>query len=298
MISKLRRNLKDVHAHEKRETLSGYLTYDSFDEPITFSRVLLNFTDIFKNLFDTFTPYKTARHRQRDLLQFFDGLKHLGVGLFTAVMLIVNLIFTTVNLFIFIGTLVWDAIQGHNGSSIEWRLPSAIYIASLALSEICLGISQIITSPLSLIRVTWRSFFSKDKEWEVFQDRSSIKRLVTEADELMNLNQSGSVVRMHEVLYTLTRKLESNYESKRQATYHTFTPLPRSWVDVKGLFNRRMIKIGKGSWKEATTEVELGNAVLVDGEKARINHYLLFFRSPRNDHGAVDAEEYGIYCNN
>lgn len=276
-ISKWRRDLKEAHALRQRRLPTHHI--DILGESVTIPRILLNFADILKIFGDMFTPYKTKRHIWRDFLQLFEGLKNLGVGLFHLLFSVGALIFETVLIIVALGEMAWSAIQGRYGWSIQgsalWSL--TMHCAFMGLSEICLGISQIITSPLTLISITWRSFLPSNQQSEIFQDRASIKQLVAEADELIQSNEPGSVASMYKVLHSLSRKLESNV-SKRQSTY--FSPTPQLPVYIPFLFENRMVQVDEYTWASATEDT-LGSATLAEVEKRRIMDYLKFFRVPR-----------------
>lgn len=187
MLSKMRGYLKQRIFEFKNERMSVYSQYSIYHPA-------LYFLDILKNINDTFKPYKTKNHRKRDLLQAEESIRKIITGILG---LFSSIIFA-------LGALILD---GASLSSVFKNI-----IGNIAL--IIKGIIELVLSPLVLIRVIWRTAFSPDlKEKQVFQERESIKRLVSELQEAIALNDKDTIGKIRPTLAQLFRKeREYDYE--------------------------------------------------------------------------------------
>lgn len=174
----------------------------------TTPEVLLYFFDMFKDAMDTFKPYKTKRHLERDLYQFFYGLKNTIVGLFCLLWaILLNVLFGTF-------VLIVKVCSNRQEITLDLLMDAPVNLLG-ALAQTIRGGTQILASPASLLRIIWRSYLSQDMEEQKFQQRKSIIRLVDEAEIIMENAPSDSVEKMSLVLNELHRKLCSNLDKKQ-----------------------------------------------------------------------------------
>lgn len=202
-ISRARRYLKEAHQNTKKGSSSLY----------SYPEALLYFVDMAKDVTVTFTPYKTARHRNHDLWQSINGLGNLLMGVVSGLS---SLVF-------FSGSLLYEVIPSlftKGPKSCLFALGHSFYVLGGdllgATAQTLRGVTQIVTSPLTLARVGVRSFLSRNTPWQKFQERKSIQRLVAEIDSIMESNQPGSIGQIRKALNQLARKAESNRDIKKQ----------------------------------------------------------------------------------
>lgn len=195
----LRRNMKhtsyQVHKLEQNS-----------DRFYTFQDAGLYLLDIVKDGVDTFKPYKTKRHLERDLYQLFFGARNCVVGFLAVFGGLMN-----------IPSLVFSVFSGEALNRSETIARNTLG----GLAQMLRGAFQIVASPLSLIRIPFRYFAFHGIRDEKFQDRASIKQLVKDADDLL-INPSHSeakVSQMRFILDELQRKTIVQNDSKNQPCY-------------------------------------------------------------------------------
>lgn len=181
-ISGLRRLLKDKHDQEMLYYFSESFMYS--DAPsywfgkmdrtapwlsASYPHALLQLVNIAKDFRDTFTPYKTPRHVTRDKWQLFTGILNLFSGLllfFTMICLLPLVVGITLfvlpinfllrspepNMSIAKNPMVWLHASG------------AILLTNLAL--VLRGTTQIITAPLTLLRIGFRMYHFRNVPYE------------------------------------------------------------------------------------------------------------------------------------
>jgi hypothetical protein len=153
-----------------------------------------------KELVDTVAHYKTLRHRKRDLKQFYYGVVNTASGLF----------FICILVGFFIGRVFFDRVPNLFNGSFLSDIKNDLYelggdlLGSFA--QTFRGITQILTSPLTMVRVLYRTWLTRDKNWETFQERKSVVRLVTEATEILASNNQGSIEKISNTLDQLIHK--------------------------------------------------------------------------------------------
>lgn len=202
-----RRKLKSDHEKQKDPKENILQRY-------TLAQSLLYFVDMGKDFLDTLSPYKTKGHVYRDLFQLFYGLKNtfIGIGGFMLTIGVVILDFILIPL---------DSDSTLKGSLFR---QGANFLGSFG--QILRGVTQIVTSPFSILRTIPRGLLTKDKEWEAFQDRKSIVNLVKCADTI--LDENGSIGSMRIILDQLIRKAKSN-TIKKQYSHHALRTETENW---------------------------------------------------------------------
>jgi len=224
-LSSARRKLKKINFHA------------SDARPFNDTSTALIFLDIVKDAVDTFKPYKTQQHRARDLEQFYAGLKH---ALKAVVFILISALWLIAGLSYFIVAPILGTIKYlsriPDADSTSVTLLSEItnaYLNSIqmmsasietfvgSLAQTLRGITQMITAPLTLLRIPLRDYLSPGRPEQKFQDRKSIQRLLAEADSIMATAQDNpdATAHMHPILEELYRKSHSQHEHKKQATY-------------------------------------------------------------------------------
>lgn len=206
-LSSLRRTLKqyDFKICQKHQNVD-YFIYSS-------AGAALFFLDMAKDVVDTFKPYKTKYHRNRDLLQFFYGLKNTIYSLVSIPAICADLIFSAL---VFIAAPITALINYNEESFIDYLAEEYLYALGIiiysltnilgATAQAIRGVTQIVTAPLTLTRVLLRTMLSIGRVEEKFQDRKSIKRLVGEADHILSKDGSKRVSEMKPILDELYRK--------------------------------------------------------------------------------------------
>ena len=249
-LSKLRQRLK-AEATQLRPSI--YSFYSS-------SEAQLYLADMAKDGLDTFTPYKTARHRRRDLLQGFYGLKNTMVGVifvcFASWVFVANLCFRTV-----------PSLFRQGFRPFLSKIKNDFYGLGIdlfgAFTQTLRGVTQIATWPLSILRSSWRSVLSRNKEWQNFQDRKSVVSLVKKADSVMQLNSPGSVGSMRNIIDSLAKKALDNEEKKQASTRGKIPTRSFYGAPISGITYLKMNKLGD---------------MLSESEIDRINSYVKYFR--------------------
>ncbi|MDP1604408.1 MAG: hypothetical protein Q8M03_14220 [Legionella sp.] len=244
-LSKLRQRLK---AEAERPILSFYSS----------SEAQLYLADMAKDGLDTFTPYKTARHRRRDLLQGFYGLKNTMVGVFfvcfASWVFVANLCFRTV-----------PSLFRQGFRPFLSKIKNDFYGLGIdlfgAFTQTLRGVTQIATWPLSILRSSWRSLLSG--KWQNFQDRKSVVSLVKKADSVMQLNSPGSVGSMRNIIDSLAKKVLDNEEKKQVSTRGKIPTRSFYGAPISGITYLKMNKLGD---------------MLSESEIDRINSYVNYFR--------------------
>lgn len=195
----LRRNLKHTNyqVHQLELHVGRFYTLQDAG---------LYILDIVKDGVDTFKPYKTKRHLERDLYQLFFGARNCVVGflaVFGGLMNIPSLVFSV-----------------FSGEALNRSETIGINILG-GLAQMLRGAIQIVTSPFSLIRIPFRYFAFHGIRDEKFQDRASIKQLVKDADELLISpnNNAAKVAQMRFILDELQRKAIIQNIYKKQPCY-------------------------------------------------------------------------------
>ena len=236
----------------------------------TYSEVALYGVDAAKNVIDTLKPYKTLKHRQRDLLQFFHGIRNIVTGIL--LLPIAVLFFAIGILFSFANILGggWVAIVKGWWKSLENLALNLIG----SVAQISQGIFQVLTAPFALLRITWRTVLSVGRDWEKFQDRKSVQRLVNEADELLLKNAPGVSTHIRLILNELYRKAVSNQE-KKQACYRV-PPVEYSQKMCYGTIIT--FKANANYFVEERRSEEEERVSLTPGESQKIQKHLHYFR--------------------
>jgi len=207
-ISRLRRWLKQNHTKELQITANEIITLE-----YSYSWAALNVVSMAKDLADTFKPYKAKFHRERDMWQGYEGLITLIGGisgaLSTAPLFISNLVFGCLGALFNQGPRI---ALSQLGRTINEFAKSGVG----SLTQIARGLTQCLTYPLTLcFRLPLRTFLSKNKEWDKFQEIKSIKRLVAQADDIISRNSPGSVGSMRHILSTLLTKVKKNNQNEK-----------------------------------------------------------------------------------
>lgn len=194
----LRRNMK--HTSYQVHELEKYS-----DRFYTFQDAGLYILDIAKDGVDTFKPYKTKRHLERDLYQLFSGARNCAVGFLAVLYGLIS-----------IPTIVFAAFSGETLKQSETTARNTVG----GLAQMLRGAIQIVASPLSLIRIPFRYFAFQGIRDEKFQDRKSVNQLVKDADALLlSPNNEAKVSQMRFILDELQRKTIVQNNSKNQTCY-------------------------------------------------------------------------------
>lgn len=196
----LRRNMKhtsyQVHERERKNYSDRFYTFQDAG---------LYILDIAKDSVDTFKPYKTKRHLERDLYQLFSGARNCAVGFLAVCGGLIS-----------IPTLVFAAFSGETLNTSETIARNVVG----GLAQMLRGAIQVVASPLSLIRIPFRYFAFHGIRDEKFQDRKSVKKLVKDADDLLlTPNNEAKVSQMRFILDELQRKTMVQVTSKKQTCY-------------------------------------------------------------------------------
>ena len=195
-ISRLRQPLKEkiIKNQEAEKWQIAYLNQSA-----------LYFIDTARDARDTFSPYKSRFHLNRDLYQFFYGLGHIIGGV---------LIFGF-NTLTALGLLILIPFKG------KWalqQLGNALAMCSESLSKSIRGLTQMIFAPFGLMRILWR--LPLTKQYQTFQERKSVQRLVGEIDGLVNdpEQENSTMGNLHVLVKALQRKVERNIDEKHAAS--------------------------------------------------------------------------------
>jgi hypothetical protein len=162
------------------------------------------FSDIIKDWVDTLKPYKSNYYVDRDLLQLVYGIGNVGKATVTvigtpilfiayAMQHLYDLAANTVKYLYdpafrsvptnFVATFVSDMKENIARSGF-WLLEG--------LANIVRGVTQIITAPLTLMRVSVRLGITRFKGQPKIEDSEAIQRLVNQGLEILRPQKSGS----------------------------------------------------------------------------------------------------------
>ena len=206
-LADIRRQLKQQHFNYTETGEDSFLAF--FVSPYSYPKAALDFFDTAKDVVDFLKPYKTIKHRQRDLLKIFTGIKHTFTGLLliptTVLLHIGEILFTDVPTLFSAGIMQFARNLKASASLMAKDIIGAAAQTLRGVAEICFG-------PFTMIRATLYGNILKQK----FQDRKSVKLLVEEANTLITRNNSGSMAQMTPMLDELYRKAKSNVEKKQE----------------------------------------------------------------------------------
>ncbi len=259
VISDLRRQLKIAHQNRLREEEE----HSIFIPPLyTYPQAFLYFIDMAKDAVDTFYHYKSPEHRQRDVWQWYYGLGNVLAGCF----------FGFIALCFFVSKLFFDVIPSlYYGEPGEFLTKSYVCVYDLGSdflgmsAQFIRGITQLVTSPFSLLKVPLRTYLTRNSEWETFQDRKSVVRLVNQADSIIENNGPGSVGSIRKVIDALANKAHSNGHKKQEekgTSQHNFQPPTATKVSSKDFIKKH----------------KPDEAKLTPDEIEHINNYVTYFR--------------------
>lgn len=155
----LRRSLKQVHKEQKDQgTLADNKNY--------YLLAGLRLLNMAKDVSDTFKPYKSEMHLWRDIYQPFRGLNNCWEGFKMLVLKFPLRLLTQL-----FGLHIHDHSAGE-------------YLA-YGLALLLRGFTQVVTTPLSWLRILMRGAYTSIKGWQRFEKNHSVQELVKLGESLL-----------------------------------------------------------------------------------------------------------------
>ena len=152
-----------------------------------------------KDARDTVKPYKTNRQVSRDAVQFFNGIYHAATGLMMLLIVPIMFVFSFV-----------DAI-----SKPRTLLPSLFKALVLTPFEATIllvrGASQIVTAPLTLLRMPLRALITYFSGVPKIENNAGIKALVADAKKMQDAHMNSNSCAL--INYMIRKKCVKAYNN-------------------------------------------------------------------------------------
>jgi len=159
------------------------------NDPVLFG-ILQPFVDIAKDAVSTFDSYKSKRHIGWDFLQPLRGIGNILKALATVAALPIFLVAGTIDALI---PHKHDQITHEaSGRGLEYPLSTRLKIHFTytlifwplsALTTLFRGVTQVVTTPLSWIKIMARGSSSAINGWQKLEDDRGVRRLLAEVDQ-------------------------------------------------------------------------------------------------------------------
>lgn len=182
-LESIRYNLKKVTYSSKYPdvcTESGFKKY-FLNPSLAYKVSILQFLEMIKNFFDTFRPYKTLSHLIPELKFFITGL----VSSLSALLLSFASIISS-PLYILSKLVSGNVIEAF------LILPNSVFTLLtaqlLAFSILIRSLSEMIASPLIILRIPLRSLITWWQGWPKFETNSGLVRALDHAEANLNLS--------------------------------------------------------------------------------------------------------------
>jgi hypothetical protein len=181
-------NDKDRNRYPNIPELSAPVDYQFFTFSGTFQFCIKPLRYLFKDLVDTFKPYKSNSHIKKDALKPIAGIKDIFIGLGAAVIYPLAVIFLPI-------VAILKALVLKDPRHVFTLFLSTLILGPLFIvGNLILGVTRIVTSPLLLLKIPFRLLITAFTDQPLIENNAGIKSLVRQAEINIQTNKSTALI--------------------------------------------------------------------------------------------------------
>lgn len=187
-LALLKQNLKRNTKVGRHLNSAEFWPEIKFDLTFSFETTLLQLLEMYKDLRDTFKPYKTTTHVINELLFLSKGLYDIinAFSLFAAAVFM--------PLFLTIEVLFWGDL-----TAALLALPYALYMSITTLvlgaAQLLRGLTEIIASPLVLLRMPLRALITGGSGWPKFENNPGLTLALDRGEDCLNKSLTADIIK-------------------------------------------------------------------------------------------------------